>query len=134
MAKVQFTSNIGTVKKALKQQLEMAAEIIGGKAESYAKVACPKDTGNLQNSITHTTEDGGHTVVIGTPVKYAPYVELGTGVYAEGGGGRQTPWRYQDRKGKWHTTSGAHPHPYLRPAIEDHIDEYKNVLEKCLKD
>ena len=72
MAKAQFVSNIGTVKKALKEQLERAAEIIGGKAESYAKEECPTDTGNLRNSITHTTEDGGHTVIIGTPVKYAP--------------------------------------------------------------
>ncbi len=61
-------------------------------------------------------------------------VELGTGVYAEGGGGRQTPWRYQDRKGEWHTTRGAHPHPYLRPAIENHTEEYKRILERLLKE
>ncbi len=72
MAQSMFKSNVKAVKSALKEQIEKAAEIIGGKAESYAKEECPKDTGNLRNSITHTAEDGGHTVVIGTPVKYAP--------------------------------------------------------------
>ena len=55
-------------------------------------------------------------------------IELGTGKYAEGGGGRQTPWRYHDKKG-WHITSGMPPRPYLRPAIEKHKDEYKEILE-----
>ncbi len=118
--------------KATEKQFAKAAEIIGGKAESYAKIECPSDTGNLRNNITHTTEDDGRTVVIGTAVQYAPFVELGTRIHAEGGGGRQTPWRYQDRNGNWHTTSGAHPHPFLRPAIEDHLEEYKGILEKVL--
>lgn len=60
-------------------------------------------------------------------------VELGTGKYAEGGGGRPTPWRYQDSKGNWHTTSGMKPRPYLRPAIEDHKRDYKEVVEEELK-
>ena len=128
MAEVKFESHLDEVLKATSEQLARAAEIIGGMAESYAKELCPVDTGNLRNSITHTTENNDHTVVIATAVKYAPYIELGTGKYAEGGGGRQTPWRYHDRKG-WHTTSGMPPRPYLRPAIEKHKDEYKEVLE-----
>ena len=72
MAGVQFTSNLGAVIQATDKQVRIAAEIIGGKAESYAKMLCPVDTGNLRNSITHTTEDEGHTVVIGTAVEYAP--------------------------------------------------------------
>lgn len=137
MAEVTFTSNLGAVLKATDAQLARAAEIIGGMAESYAKKNITRqgavDTGNLRNSITHTTEDNGHTVVIGSAVTYAPYIELGTGVYAEGGGGRPTPWRYQDSKGNWHTTSGMKPRPYLRPAIEEHKTEYKEVIERELK-
>lgn len=72
MAEVTFTSNLGAVLKATDAQLARAAEIIGGMAESYAKELCPVDTGNLRNSITHTTENNDHTVVIGTAVKYAP--------------------------------------------------------------
>ena len=125
---VEFNSNLDAVLKGSQEAIERAAEIIGGMAESYAKELCPVDTGNLRNSITHTTENNSRTVVIGTTVKYAPYIELGTGKYAEGGGGRQTPWRYHDKKG-WHITSGMPPRPYLRPAIEKHKDEYRHVLQ-----
>ena len=144
MAEVKFESHLDEVLKATSEQLARAAEIIGGMAESYAKKNISKvvyatpagwyvRTGNLRNSITHTTENNGHTGVIGSAVTYAPYIELGTGKYAEGGGGRPTPWRYQDSKGNWHTTSGMKPRPYLRPAIEDHKREYKEVVEEELK-
>ena len=69
---VEFHSNLGEVLKGSQEAIERAAEIIGGMAESYAKELCPVDTGNLRNSITHTTENNDHTVVIGTAVKYAP--------------------------------------------------------------
>lgn len=38
------------------------------------------------------------SVIVGTDVEYGGYQELGTGIYAEGGGGRPTPWVYQDEK------------------------------------
>ena len=126
---VEFNSNLGEVLKGSEEAIARAAEIIGGMAESYAKQLCPVDTGNLRNSITHTTENNNRTVVISSSVTYARFIELGTGKYAEGGGGRQTPWSYQDSNGNWHTTSGMPPRPYLRPAIENHKDEYKEVLE-----
>lgn len=109
MAQITFHSNLGTIEKATAEQLARAAEIIGGMAESYAKQLCPVDTGNLRNSITHTTEDEGHTVVIGTSVYYAPFVELGT----------NKPHR--------------EPRPYLRPAIENHTEQYKGVLQAELQ-
>lgn len=52
-------------------------------------------------------------------LEYAPYVEYGTGLFAEGGNGRATPWSYQDEAGNWHTTSGMKPAPFLRPALEE---------------
>ena len=69
---VEFNSNLDAVLNGSQEAIERAAEIIGGMAESYAKELCPVDTGNLRNSITHTTEDEGHTVVIGSNVEYAP--------------------------------------------------------------
>lgn len=69
---VEFHSNLGEVLKGSQEAIERAAEIIGGMAESYAKELCPVDTGNLRNSITHTTENNSRTVVIGSTVKYAP--------------------------------------------------------------
>lgn len=69
---VEFNSNLDVVLKGSEEAIARAAETIGGMAESYAKELCPVDTGNLRNSITHTTENNDHTVVIGTAVKYAP--------------------------------------------------------------
>lgn len=123
MAKIEFKSNLGNVLNATEKQLAMAAEIIGGKAESYAKVACPAVTGNLRNSITHTTEDNGHTVVIGTSVEYAPYVELGH---------HQQPGRYVPAIGKRLVASYVPGKPFLRPAIEENIDEYRAIIKRIL--
>ena len=85
--------------------------------ENTAKMYCPVDTGQLRNSITHTVTD--NVGYIGTNVKYAPYVEFGTGVWAKDGNGRETPWSYKDAKGEWHTTAGQHPNPFLERALID---------------
>lgn len=111
MASVSVNINInknitGDVAKACGRALE----ICGGMAESYAKMRCPVDTGNLRNSITHQM-DGDKAVLIGTPVEYAPYVELGH-----------------------HTTTGRFvaPRPYLLPALEEHVSEYEQVIKSEL--
>ena len=104
----KFTSHAPLVKSKTDAAIQQACEIIGGMAESYAKGLAPMDTGNLRNSITHDQEDNGHTVVVGTNVKYAPYQELGA--------------------------PNAHvpAHPYIRPAFENHIGEYENVVKSEL--
>lgn len=58
---------------AMREALTVALEMMGQKAEGYAKQICPVDTGNLRNSITHRQE-GDDTEVIGSAVEYAPYV------------------------------------------------------------
>lgn len=105
MANVLFTSNRAEVLAAVSSAKTRALEIMGGKAESYAKQLCPVDTGNLRNSITHQQIDE-NTEAIGTAVEYAPPVELGT--------------RRQRAQ------------PYLRPAAEDHGPEYKTIWEREL--
>ncbi len=101
-------------------------------AQGYATEYCPKDTGNLANSIDYGIIDSDMQMQVGTNVTYAPYVELGTGIYAEEGNGRKTPWVYQDDEGRWHRTNGMRARPYLRPAIEKHIDQYKDILKEYL--
>ena len=64
---------------------------------------------------------------------YSQRVELGTGIYAEGGGGRPTPWVYQDAKGNWHYTRGNKAQPFLKPAAADHAGQYRDILESELK-
>ncbi len=128
---VEVTSHRIEVIQAKDEAVEKALNVIGLVAERYAKEMCPTDTGRLKNSISHETDDD--TVYVGTNVEYAPYVEFGTGKFAEGGGGRPTPWSYQDDKGNWHTTNGMKPQPYLKPAIENHLDEYKQYLKDELQ-
>jgi predicted DNA-binding protein len=132
MMSVIIEIHINEAVSDMHNRIEKAMEIIGGMVESFAKNLCPVKTNVLRNSITHTIEDEGRTTVIGSNVEYAPYVELGTGQYAEGGNGRKTPWVYKDEKGVWHRTTGRKPKPYLRPAVEDHIKEYEEVLKNEL--
>lgn len=108
-------------------------EKVGLVAEGYAKKLCPVDTGNLRNSITHVVDEQKPAVIIGTDSEYGGYVELGTGIYAEGGGGRPTPWVYQDAKGNWHMTHGNKAQPFLKPAAADHAGQYRDILGNELK-
>ena len=103
---VTFISHVKEALAAEQAARNKALEIIGGKAESYAKKLCPVDTGRLRNSITHQQYDD-HTEVIGTNVEYAPYVELGT------------------------TKMGARP--YLRPAAEGHTAEYRAIIQQVMQ-
>lgn len=108
-------------------------ETCGLVAEGYAKRLCPVDTGRLRNSITHATKanlgqasytdndgnrytDGAaketpdeYEVVIGTNVDYAQQQELGNATHKVG------------------------QSPYLRPALADHIAQYKEIIEEGLK-
>lgn len=130
--KIKITDNSGLVGAELEFAALRALEECGLVAEGYAKKLAPVDTGNLRNSITHTVIPDERAVHIGTNVEYAIYQEMGTGKYAEGGGGRPTPWAYQDAKGVWHMTSGNKPQPFIKPAVADHVQDYKTIIEKEL--
>ena len=104
--------------------------------EAAAVGNCPVDTGELQQSIT--SETPGPTDepigIVGTNKEYAPYVELGTGLFAAHGDGRQdVPWKYQDAEGKWHTTSGQEPQPFLGPALQDNEDKVIRLIREGAK-
>lgn len=100
--------------------------------ERSAKQKAPKGSGDLRRSITSEVTVEGDQIIgtVFTPLEYAPYVEYGTGLFAEGGNGRQdVPWSYQDDEGEWHSTSGMHPHPYMRPALEENRERIIRLLE-----
>lgn len=102
---VTFISHAAEALDGMGQAKTAALEIIGGKAESYAKKLCPVDTGRLRNSITHQQMDE-NTEVIGTNVEYAPFVELGT--------------------------HKMNPRPFLRPAAENHTGEYLAIIKSVM--
>ncbi len=128
---VKFTDNSEEVLAAMQQAAVRALEKCGLVAEGYAKKLCPVDTGNLRNSITHTVDEQEPAAIIGTNNEYAPYVELGTGKYVSGG--RPTPWAYQDAKGNWHWTRGNKAQPFLKPAVANHADKYRKIMEDEMK-
>lgn len=102
--------------------------------ERSAKQKAPKDTGALRRSITSKVEVEGNEIVgtVYTPLEYAPYVEYGTGLFAEEGGRKDVPWCYQDDKGDWHTTSGQKPQPFMRPALNENREEIIRIVKEAL--
>lgn len=110
------------------EQLEKGLEDACLIVERAAKQKAPKGrTGELARSITHKVE--GYEGIVYTPLEYAPYVEFGTGIFAENGGRTDVPWHYQDEKGEWHTTSGMPPHPYMRPALDENREAIINAIK-----
>lgn len=117
---------------ALRRAMERAC----ARVERSAKEKAPKDTGALRRSITsEVTYEGGELVgTVFTPLEYAPYVEFGTGLFAEKGGRKDVPWNYQDDKGEWHSTRGQHPQPFMRPALNENREEILRIIKEALND
>lgn len=112
----------------VKQSLEKACLLV----ETSAKQKAVKGrTGELARSITSKVY--GNVGMIFTPLEYAPYVEYGTGLFAEGGGRADVPWCYQDEQGEWHTTSGMHPQPYMRPALNENRERVIEILKEAIE-
>lgn len=106
-------------------------EACGMTAETYAKQGCPVDTGRLRNSITHATknnsgtthtykDDHGNTYTqdvgsvtemaayIGSNVSYAAYQCMGT-------------------------ANGISAKHFLKNAVGNHAEEYKNIIKSSLE-
>lgn len=105
MSFVEIIDNSPLFREALHQRVPKALEAIGLKAEGYAKGYAPHDTGRLMNSISHAIDDD--TAYIGTNVEYAVYQEMGTRKMAA--------------------------HPFLTPAVQNHVGEYQQIVESILK-
>ena len=118
--------------KSLEKALAKCCAVV----ERSAKEKAPKGNGDLRRSITSKVETiGGNPVgVVFTPLEYAPYVEYGTGLFAENGGRTDVPWCYQDEEGNWHTTSGMKPQPYMRPALNENREKIKRILKESISD
>lgn len=138
--------------------LQKACALVEGAARVKAQAL--GGNGDLARSIASRTENLGELVgVVFTPLFYAPYVEYGTGLFAENGEGRsEVPWVYVEGSGNEGkkgnktvypteadayaaaaylqskgldavVTYGQHPHPFLRPALNENKDEVKRLLK-----
>lgn len=122
--------------ESLARIAEVGAEVIRGDAARRASV----DLSTLRNSMTTERREATETRAVvaigpGREAPYAKYVEYGTGLFAEGGGGRQTPWvyYYEGRKGPrgFRTTHGSRPHPMVRPAFDEMGDKALREVGKA---
>lgn len=112
------------------EQVEAALGQACALVERSAKEKAPKDTGALRRSITSRVES--LQGIVYTPLEYAPYQEYGTGIFAEGGGRSDVPWKYQDDKGEWHSTSGNRPKPFMRPALQENREKIVKTIKESL--
>lgn len=116
------------------ENIESAVEQACALVERRAKEEAPVLTGELRRSITSEVEASETEVrgVVYTPLEYAPYVEYGTGLFAENGGRADVPWNYKDDKGEWHSTSGQHPQPFMAPALHDSREDVVSIIREGL--
>ena len=135
----EYTNNSDKFLQAMDEAGDRILEMIGQKAEGYAKKLCPVGTpesthtpgyrgGTLRNSITHRVD--GDVLSVGSNVHYAPYVELGTGPHFV----PPPEWMQNNaERGKGVGGSYVKPRPYIRPAIEEHRGEYEQLAKNELK-
>lgn len=123
IATIDDVADVSEVKRALGKACALV--------ESSAKQKAPKGNGELRRSITSEVNDTEGVVF--TPLEYAPYVEFGTGLFAENGGRSDVPWVYKDEKGDWYTTYGQHPQPYMRPALDENRQKIIQILKEGIK-
>lgn len=111
----------------LDKALMRACLVVEDKAREYASIG--RGSGDLGRSITSKVEDGEGIVY--TPLEYGPYVEYGTGLFAEEGGRTDVPWCYYDEKTEeFYYTSGQHPKPFMRPALDESREDIINILRE----
>lgn len=145
----KITDNRTAVVSALESAVGKTLEEIGMRAMGYAIMNAPVGTpestgiveykgGSLRSSINYKVVE--NSVHVGTNITsgetnepYGLYVELGTGVYADNGQGRKSPWIWTDKNGKKHWTKGIKPTHFLRNSISEHLDEYRKVVIDGLK-
>ena len=107
--KVDYKDNSQQILSAMEKGKRNALTAIGSTAETHTKENITADdlidTGRLRNSISHAVD--GEAAYIGTNVEYAPYLELGT--------------------------KKITAHHYLKRAVTEHKDEYKNLTVQAIQ-
>lgn len=142
----------------MKQSITRACMLVERQAKINAQALSEGD-GTLAGSIASRIDS--YEGVVYTPLFYAPYVEYGTGIEAEGGKGRQdVPWVYVEHSGnegsaqrsyteqearqtvamlrekglEAHMTYGQKPQPFMRPALDDNRDKIVDILKGGFKE
>ncbi len=133
--KLKALSNPIVAKEALREGLRLG----GIQVQNTAKQLCPVDTGQLRNSIAvENLPDNGSMVgvKIAPHAEYAVFVEFGTGQQGDPSVPHTTKekWTYKGADGKFYTTSGQPPQPYLYPALAANTDNVLNLVKTTLQE
>ncbi|MBR0340734.1 MAG: HK97 gp10 family phage protein [Oscillospiraceae bacterium] len=137
---IDLTDNFERAIEEFNKVCQAGLEEVGQRVETYASALCPVGTtestgvqhysgGTLRQSITHKVVD--YEVYIGSNLYHAAFVEHGTGIYADNGQGRQSPWVWRDKNGDYHWTRGIEPQHFLLKAVTEHDNEYMNVFKNA---
>ena len=125
---IKYTSHKAECDAAVDAAIARALEICGGTAERYTKENLVKNksvqSGTLLGSISHQPMDK-YTMAVGTDVKYALYVEIGH---------HQQPGRFVPAIKKRLVASYVQGKPFLRPAVENHREEYELIIKTELSE
>lgn len=102
----------------IQRGLAMAGEVV----RAHAVANCPVATGRLKDSIVSQVD--GDSVAIGPTADYGIYVEFGTGSKGDKSVSHTSKrhWTYYSG-GRFYTTSGQAPQPFLVPALKNNISE-----------
>ena len=117
------------ISKEVAMEVNASALAIQSKARRDVKV----DNGILRNSIQLKEINKGDKIMytVGSALKYAPYVEFGTG------GEVSVPAGYEDFaiqfKGKGIRKVNLRPRPYLIPAFENEIPVLRKNIQNVIK-
>lgn len=155
----RFEIDIEKFKKEIKKELKATEEQIKQGIEQGLKVCASEIKVREQRLIEKRTGHGeykpigylkhsvwimplewspyGATITVKNVAKYALYTELGTGIYASNGNGRQDGWVYPIGDGEFRFTRGIPPKFFVRDTYEFYKDKVPVIIEeqiyKCMR-
>jgi hypothetical protein len=134
MDKWNDTEVIERLKDRLRAKMRLVGEYGVGQATMTLRGHGNIDTGQLVGSLYHKPVEDAQSVgvQIGATAVHGPWIEFGTGEFAESGSGRKGGWvyYYEGKKGEagFRFTLGNKPMPFLRPIIHS-----KDAIERILR-
>lgn len=132
MADLQWNPQRGMnmVRRFLEDKMEVACELLESDMKEKASDQA-SDTGNYLNSFNHKviSDDTKVIGIVFNTAEYVPYIEFGTGEFAESGDGRKGGWVYLDPKtGEFRFTKGMKPRPIMRSSFNENIHKLREFL------
>ena len=141
-----LNKTIDEIEKAVKQGTELGLKQVASEMKQMEHDIIDSNiggdgsyvrTGKLKSSITImpiTWSNGlAEISVVPKGCNYAIYNELGTGIYADNGNGRQDGWVYPLGNGEFRFTMGLPPKYFVRDTREFYEDKASRFIEDNIR-